>query len=118
MHGRHFTFKSIISHNAVTLVPPSVTGAFVSVQNPYAIQGPWLQVLLPDNLAERMASEFQILNNPEQVRNFIKFDEDLNQAIWIYVKFQSIFKFLDSLNEILFLVLIDFSFNYYFSQFY
>lgn len=68
MHGRHFTFKSIISHNAVTLVPPSVTGSFVSVQNPYAIQGPWLQVLLPDELAEKMASEFQILNHPEQVK--------------------------------------------------
>lgn len=67
MHGRHFTFKSILSHTAVTIVAPSVTGTLVSKEKPYVVQGPWLQVLLPEDLAERMAQEFQALSTPEQV---------------------------------------------------
>lgn len=67
MHGRHFTFKSILSHAAVTIVAPSVTGTLVTKEKPYVLQGPWLQVLLPENLAERMSYEFQILNVPSQV---------------------------------------------------
>lgn len=68
MHGRHFTFKSILSHSAVTIVAPSVTGTFVSKEKPYVVQGPWLQVLLSEELSERMAEEFQILNAPDKVR--------------------------------------------------
>ncbi|XP_072765960.1 suppressor of fused homolog [Anoplolepis gracilipes] len=65
MHGRHFTFKSILSHTAITIVAPSVTGTFVSKDRPYVVQGPWLQVLLSEELSERMAEEFQILNTSE-----------------------------------------------------
>lgn len=67
MHGRHFTFKSILSHTAVTIVAPSVTGTFVSKDRPYVVQGPWLQVLLSEELSERMAEEFQVLNTPDKV---------------------------------------------------
>ena len=67
MHGRHFTFKSIISHTAVTIVAPTVTGTLVTKEQPYAVHGPWLQVLLPDDLTEKMASEFEIFNSPQQV---------------------------------------------------
>lgn len=67
MHGRHFTFKSILSHTAITIVAPSVTGTFVSKDRPYVVQGPWLQVLLSEELSERMAEEFQILNTPDKV---------------------------------------------------
>lgn len=67
MHGRHFTFKSILSHTAITIVAPSVTGTFVSKDRPYVVQGPWLQVLLSEELSERMAEEFQILNAPDKV---------------------------------------------------
>lgn len=67
MHGRHFTFKSILSHTAITMVATSVTGTLVSCERPYVLQGPWLQVLIPDELAERMAYEFQIFNAPDQV---------------------------------------------------
>ncbi|XP_015592107.1 suppressor of fused homolog [Cephus cinctus] len=67
MHGRHFTFKSILSHTAVTIVAPSVTGTLVTKEKPYAVQGPWLQVLLPEDLADKMAQEFQILSNPGQI---------------------------------------------------
>lgn len=68
MHGRHFTFKSILSHAAVTIVAPSVTGTLVTKDKPYVVQGPWLQVLLSEDLAEKMADEFQVLNSPDQVR--------------------------------------------------
>ncbi|XP_011497622.1 PREDICTED: suppressor of fused homolog [Ceratosolen solmsi marchali] len=68
MHGRHFTFKSILSHTAVTIVAPSVTGTLVSRERPYVVQGPWLQVLLPEDLAETMAQEFQILSTPEHLQ--------------------------------------------------
>lgn len=67
MHGRHFTFKSILSHSAITLVTPAVTGTLVTREKPYAVQGPWLQVLLPDDLSERMAYEFQELNSLDRV---------------------------------------------------
>ncbi|XP_020281845.1 suppressor of fused homolog isoform X2 [Pseudomyrmex gracilis] len=63
MHGRHFTFKSIVSNSAVTIVAPSVTGTFVSKEKPYVVQGPWLQVLLSEELAEKMAEEFQVLSS-------------------------------------------------------
>lgn len=67
MHGRHFTFKSILSHTAVTIVAPSVTGTFVSKDRPYVVQGPWLQVLLSEELSEKMAEEFEILKTPDKV---------------------------------------------------
>ncbi|XP_077263958.1 suppressor of fused [Temnothorax americanus] len=68
MHGRHFTFKSILSHSAVTIVAPSVTGTFVSKEKPYVVQGPWLQVLLSEELSEKMAEEFQVLNAPDKIQ--------------------------------------------------
>ncbi|XP_076295954.1 suppressor of fused [Lasioglossum baleicum] len=68
MHGRHFTFKSILSNTAVTIVAPTVTGTLVSREKPYVVQGPWLQVLLPEDLSEKMAQEFQILNSPNEVQ--------------------------------------------------
>lgn len=67
MHGRHFTFKSILSNTAITIVAPSVTGTLVSQENPYVVQGPWLQVLLPDELSEQMAQEFHVFNSPNEV---------------------------------------------------
>ena len=43
-HGRHFTFKSVYNDSAITLVPVSVVGAFVTEEQPFASQGLWLQV--------------------------------------------------------------------------
>ncbi|EFN84061.1 Suppressor of fused-like protein [Harpegnathos saltator] len=68
MHGRHFTFKSILSHSAVTIVAPSVTGTLVAKEKPYVLQGPWLQVLLSEELYEKMAQEFQVLNTPDKIQ--------------------------------------------------
>lgn len=67
MHGRHFTFKSILSNYAITIVAPTVTGTLVTRQKPYVVQGPWLQVLLPEDLTEKMACEFQVLNTLDHV---------------------------------------------------
>ncbi|XP_063988966.1 suppressor of fused homolog [Diachasmimorpha longicaudata] len=68
MHGRHFTFKSILSHSAITIVASSVTGTLVSRERPYVVQGPWLQVFVPDELAEKMAGEFQVFNSSQQIQ--------------------------------------------------
>ncbi|XP_050297866.1 suppressor of fused homolog [Anthonomus grandis grandis] len=64
-HGRHFTFKSVLGETGVTLVACSVTGTLVSLDYPYVAQGSWLQVLIPDDLAQDMAVTFQALASPE-----------------------------------------------------
>ncbi|KAF4520140.1 hypothetical protein B566_EDAN008958 [Ephemera danica] len=67
LHGRHFTFKSVLGDSAITLVAPSVTGTFVDPERRYAAHGAWLQVLVPEHLAQDMASSLDELTNPEQV---------------------------------------------------
>lgn len=104
MHGRHFTFKSILSHTAITIVAPSVTGTLVSREKPYVVQGPWLQVLLPEDLSEKMAQEFQVLNLPNQVIN----NTNLVKYFYIfYIKLYKIkvtyFLFIDSVAKDIFL---------------
>ncbi|KAJ8980094.1 hypothetical protein NQ317_008555 [Molorchus minor] len=64
-HGRHFTFKSVLGETAITLVAHSVTGILVDSENPFVAQGSWLQVLIPDDLAQDMAVTFQVLASPE-----------------------------------------------------
>ncbi|KAF5301003.1 hypothetical protein FQR65_LT08986 [Abscondita terminalis] len=64
-HGRHFTFKSVLGEIAITLVANSVTGTLVDNEFPYVAQGSWLQVLIPDDLAQDMATTFQVLTTPE-----------------------------------------------------
>ncbi|ALC46386.1 Su-fu- [Drosophila busckii] len=56
-HGRHFTFKA--QHLALTLVAESVTGAAVSVNEPFGVLGYWLQVLIPDDLVPRLMEAFR-----------------------------------------------------------
>jgi len=67
MHGRHFTFKSVVGDAAITLVSPSVTGISVDNEHPYGVQGAWLQMLLLDNLAEDIATSLEVLNNADEV---------------------------------------------------
>jgi suppressor of fused len=66
-HGRHFTFKSVFSDSAVTLVSPSVTGIFVDTENPYAAHGAWLQMLVPPHVANDMSESLEELSNADQV---------------------------------------------------
>lgn len=65
-HGRHFTFKG--QKFAVTFVAESVTGSIVSKQNPFGIIGFWMQVLISDDLVQRMVSSFENLpDNPDDL---------------------------------------------------
>ncbi|KDR22406.1 suppressor of fused homolog [Zootermopsis nevadensis] len=67
MHGRHFTFKSVLGDTAITLVAPTVTGTLVDQEHPYVAHGPWLQVLIPDDLAQLISDSFEDLDNPEEL---------------------------------------------------
>lgn len=62
-HGRHFTFKSVVDETAITLVASSVTGTLVSTEHPYVSQGRWIQMLIPDDLADEMASAFLVFSD-------------------------------------------------------
>ncbi|KAJ1521235.1 hypothetical protein ONE63_002920 [Megalurothrips usitatus] len=63
LHGRHFTFKSVLGDTAITFVASSVTGTFVTSDNPFVAHGPWLQVLVSEDLAQQMSENFELLNN-------------------------------------------------------
>lgn len=73
MHGRHFTFKSVLGDTAITLVAPTVTGTLVDQEHPYVAHGPWLQVLIPDDLAQLISDSFEDLDNPEEVRRCFEY---------------------------------------------
>ncbi|GLH08101.1 Suppressor of fused homolog [Gryllus bimaculatus] len=66
-HGRHFTFKTVLGDSAITLVAPTVTGTFVDAEHPYVSRGPWLQVLIPDDLADEMSDSFEVFTNLDEV---------------------------------------------------
>jgi len=51
-HGFHFTLKSIVKETAVTFVTEKVAGTLVSSDRPFAAQGDWLQVLVPESFLE------------------------------------------------------------------
>ena len=72
-HGRHFTFKSVLGDTAITLVAPTVTGTLVDAEHPYVAHGPWLQVLVPDELAQIMSQSFEVLSNPDEVSLILKY---------------------------------------------
>lgn len=42
-----------------------MTGTLVDMEHPFVAQGSWLQVLIPDDLAQDMAVTFQVLTSPE-----------------------------------------------------
>ncbi|KAF5890874.1 suppressor of fused isoform X1, partial [Clarias magur] len=62
LHGRHFTYKSINGDTAITFVSTGVEGAFATEEHPYAAHGPWLQILLTEELVERMLGDLQDLS--------------------------------------------------------
>lgn len=66
-HGRHFTFKSVIGDVAITFVAPTVVGAFADAEHPIAAHGPWLQILLTEDLLEEIIEDLEELNHPEMV---------------------------------------------------
>lgn len=56
-HKRHFTFKTVTNNLAVTLLTESVSGSYVSLESPYAIHGPWLQVLIANDYVDEMLTK-------------------------------------------------------------
>ncbi|XP_077500808.1 suppressor of fused domain protein isoform X1 [Amblyomma americanum] len=64
-HGRHFTFKSSVDCAAVTFVVPSVIGAFANAEQPYTVQGSWLQILLTEDLISEMTVSMEELCTAE-----------------------------------------------------
>lgn len=83
-HGRHFTFKSVLGDTAITLVAPTVTGTLVDPEHPYVAHGPWLQVLIPDELAQAMSESFEVFNNPEEVSGGSEYLTSLNFiGVWV-----------------------------------
>ena len=57
MHKRHFTFKTVTNDLAVTIMTEDVFGSYVSRESPYAIHGPWLQVLIPSEYVKEMLDQ-------------------------------------------------------------
>lgn len=66
-HGRHFTFKSVLGDTAITFVASSVTGTLVTADSPFVAHGPWLQVLISEDLAQQMSESFELLNSANDV---------------------------------------------------
>eukprot|EP00794_Sanderia_malayensis_P005373 gene5373-6045_t len=67
-HGRHFTFKSIITDSAITLVSSDVTGTSVDDNSPYAACGNWLQILIPDDFMDLLMRDLDDLTRPDEMR--------------------------------------------------
>lgn len=67
-HDRHFTFKSVLGPDAVTLIAPGVSGSFVSSEAPFGMRGPWLQLLIPHDLIEVMSKDLAVLADPDEVK--------------------------------------------------
>lgn len=66
-HGRHFTFKTVAGDLAITLLTEAVSGAYASLENPFALHGPWLQVLIPAESVDEIIEQFQELSDSQNL---------------------------------------------------
>ncbi|KAI1278047.1 Suppressor of fused -like protein [Halotydeus destructor] len=66
-HGRHFTFKTVQGDIAITLLTESVSGSQATIENRFALHGPWLQVLIPSESLENVISQISELQNLDGV---------------------------------------------------
>lgn len=66
-HGRHFTFKTVTGSLAITFLTESVTGSYVNTQQPFALHGPWLQVLIPNQSLDLVLQDLSQLNSLQSV---------------------------------------------------
>jgi suppressor of fused-like protein len=64
-HGRHFTFKTVAGDLAITFLTEAVSGSYATLEHPFALHGPWLQVLVPT----------------EQVAPFLETVQELSTAV-------------------------------------
>ncbi|CAK1555959.1 unnamed protein product [Leptosia nina] len=65
LHSSHFTWRQ--GARTVTLLPPSVSGAFATTRRPFALTGTWLQILIPKELAEDMSKKVAPLANLAEI---------------------------------------------------
>ena len=68
-HNHHFTYKS--TKLAITFLTPSVSGALVNKENPFGYYGSWLQILLDNNLVEKMIIDLENAEHKLHVSLFI-----------------------------------------------
>ncbi|CAG4958494.1 unnamed protein product [Colias eurytheme] len=61
LHASHFTWRQ--GGRSVTVLPPTVGGAVVSDSTPYAVTNNWLQILIPNELAQDMSKKVAPLAN-------------------------------------------------------
>lgn len=57
----------MLGDTAITFVAPTVTGTLVDTDHPYVAHGPWLQVLIPEELADEMSENFEVFMNADMV---------------------------------------------------
>lgn len=52
---------------AITFVTTAVAGAYVNREQPYALHGPWLQILIPDEQLDSILSELENIDYLDKV---------------------------------------------------
>lgn len=74
-HSRHFTFKS--DRMALTFVAEGVSGAAVTKDHRYGVLGFWIQVLITEDLMDKMLRDFEgKLDTKEDVRKEFFWEEE------------------------------------------
>ncbi|XP_055331047.1 suppressor of fused homolog [Paramacrobiotus metropolitanus] len=57
LHSRHFTFQSVLTDHAITLVSEGVNGTLAQEATPFVSIGPWLQVFLDGEAIREIADD-------------------------------------------------------------
>lgn len=84
-HGRHFTFKTVAGDLAITFMTEAVSGAYAKPEQPFALHGPWLQILIASDRVESLLGDLhELTTNPELLQLPKSFEwPDLNLSIVI-----------------------------------
>lgn len=88
-HGKHFTFKS--DRMALTFVAEGVSGSAVTKDHRYGVLGYWIQVLITQDLLNKMLRDFEgKLNTKEDIKKEFYWEEE-NLRIVVDTKVPSVF---------------------------
>lgn len=55
----------------MTFLTESVSGSYVTLEQPFALHGPWLQVLIPNESVDKVFSDLQELNTLDSVSDLM-----------------------------------------------
>jgi suppressor of fused len=66
LHGRHFTFRSVLTDHAITFVSAGVKGTSVSRDRPLAVASNWLQVYLKEDDIMEISEDVRVLTVPDR----------------------------------------------------